>query len=165
MDRKIITASIAALGIIIFCTSISSALLTDTRIKENKFTFGNNTISIEEVFDAPEKYQSDTSYRKKVTVKNTGNIPCYVRLFAEPTNSEIPISIEYDEGHWKKNGDWWYYNSILQPGESTSALFDSIHIGEINDDNKESFDIIVFSESVQSEGFEDVLAAFEEVDA
>lgn len=165
MNRKIITACIAVLGIIIFCTSASSALLTDTRIKENNFTFGNNTIATEEVFDVPEKYQSDTTYRKQITVKNTGSIPCYVRVFAEPSNSEIPVSIDYDEGHWKKSGDWWYYDNVLQPGESTSALFDSVYIGEIDDDHKESFDIIVYSESVQSEGFEDAPAAFEEVDA
>ncbi len=163
MNKKIITACIAVLGIIIFCTSASSALLTDTRIKENKFTFGNNTIAIEEVFDAPEKYQSDTSYRKKVTVKNTGSIPCYIRVFAEPSNSEIPVSIEYDI-NWKKEGDWWYYSKVLEPGKTTTALFDSIYVGKIDGDEKESFDIIVYSESVQSEGFENPFDAFGEVD-
>lgn len=165
MKRKIIAASIAVLGTIIFYPSITQALLTDTKVRDNEFTFGNNTISVEEVFDMPESYKADTSYQKLVTVKNTGSIPCYVRLFAEPANSEIPVSIEYDDGSWKKNGDWWYYGKILQPGESTSALFDSVHIGKIDDDKKESFDIIVYSESVQSEGFEDALSAFKEVDA
>lgn len=161
MNKKIIAIGILAL--VIFFTSESSAFLTDTNVKENDFTFGSNIVQIEEIFDIPEHYQANTSYRKQVSVNNNGTILCYVRVFAEPSNSEIPVDIDYDTSNWIKNGDYWYYAKILEAGESTSPLFSSVKIGDVSDDDKEKFDVIVYSESVQAYGFNSSLEAFEGV--
>lgn len=162
---KKMAAAACTLFVMLLCLSASSsALLTDTKEKENTFSFGNNEIGITEVFDKPSHYVANTSYKKQVSIKNTGTIPCYVRVFAEASNSEIPVSINYNTTDWKKNGDWWYYGRVLEPNETTSALISSVKVGNISDDEKENFQVIVYSESVQSDSYSDAVSAFEGVD-
>lgn len=76
---------------------------------------------------------------KHITVTNTGETPVIarVRVFAAEYAKTTAGS------GWISNNDgWWYYNSILEPGQSTSELLISI-VGDPGYD----FEIVVVHES------------------
>ena len=57
---------------------------------ENRITIADNTIDISEVFDPPpEQSTEDNIFTKKVYVQNTGTAPCYVRVYADFSNSFV----------------------------------------------------------------------------
>lgn len=81
---------------------------------------------------------------KIVQVENTGESDAYVRIKVEkeislnpgntaPSNYN-PIVIDYATGSdstaWTKSGDYYYYNSPLEPGKLTSPLFTEVFFKE-----------------------------------
>ena len=90
---------------------------------------------------------------KKIQIVNTGDADCFVRarIYAgsllKLTESEsVP---EGGAAHWGKDADgWWYYESVLKPGEATNIL--SVEIGvssELMDLDIDNFNVIVVQES------------------
>lgn len=65
------------------------AFLTSEKAVKNEVKIGNNTIEIEEDFVPPVKQMKNTIFKKKVQVKNTGNVPCYVRVYADFSDGTI----------------------------------------------------------------------------
>ena len=140
------------------------AYLTDIDNAGNEFTIAKQTVEIVEEFDPPEKLIPGISFTKKVNVKNTGTIPCYVRVFAQINDSTIGdyVDIDYDMINWTiKDDGYYYYNKILNSNELTSPLFTTVSISnDIEQDALNDFDIIVYTESVQEEGYSNIDDAF-----
>lgn len=157
----IISAAITAVGVYAYLTSQSEA--------RNDFNVAHNTIEVVEEFDPPAELEANSSFVKKVQVKNTGTSDCYVRVFAEFTDSDAATfaTIMYDGAAGCNEADWtydeasgyWYYGEALVPGEITTPLFDAVAIGP-DESAIESFDILVYAESVQSSGYENQEAAW-----
>jgi hypothetical protein len=141
-----------------------AAYLTDVENEENSFTSAIEKMEIAEEFDPPKKLTPGISFIKKPKVINRGTIPCYVRAFAEVDDSTIGdyISIDYDMTNWtKKNDGYYYYNKILNPNEETEPLFTTVNINKDIEENKlKDFNIILYCESVQSEGYKNIEKAF-----
>ena len=123
----------------------------DSRV--NRLTFGQNIIETEEEFPTPDPKPGD-SIEKKVRVKNTGDVPCFVRtriLFSNG-DAEGVSTLELNEADWteRQEDGYHYYKHILPVGKSSADLLtavkiaDSAHLEELKD-----FQIIVYSESVQ----------------
>lgn len=139
----------------------SKAYFTHVEIKNNVVTIGVNDIMIEEDFQKVEDWQPNTMYKKDVRVRNTGTVPCYIRVYVAFSDSDIPTTINYDTGKWKKGeSDYWYYSDIVAPGASTTSLFTKVMIHDVAVEQLKSFDIIVYAESVQSESYRDIHDAF-----
>lgn len=141
-----------------------AAYLTDIDFASNSFQNAVEKVEIVEEFDPPEELVPGISFIKKPSVKNTGTIPCYVRLFSEVNDSSIGdyINIDYDMTNWTKKDDgYYYYNKILNPNEVTEPLFTTVKIdSNIEEDKLKDFNIIVFADTVQSEGYENMEKAF-----
>lgn len=154
--------------------SASYALFSSWKTAENNLSVGSNEIEIEEDFVPPSKLEPDTTFRKTVRVKNTGSVPCYVRVFADFSDSEIrdiamfssdgtnflpvpdyqanlPAGWVYDESTC-----YYYYTEPVQPGESTQALFHSVNVKFPNEQSVREFRIIVTADSVQAAGSDGV---------
>ena len=118
-----------------------------------------NTIVPKEEFEEPEPGQETCKNPKAV---NTGSVPCYVR--AKVFLSDSRIALDYEDylntGAWRKEDGWYYYNGILQPGETTPALFDRILLMEDIPEEVQEAQLNVVFASVQSEGFDDAAGAF-----
>jgi len=133
------------------------ALLIDTDSVVNTFVAGENEIEIEEFFSPPPELKPGTVIRKEPSVRNTGNLPVFVRVRADFTSSAAedfcePLDINLARGWTGKQADgYYYYEPILRPGQATPALFTTVKIkagttpAQIKD-----FDIIVYAESVQA---------------
>ena len=128
---------------------------------QNRFTVGNNKSVVEEEYGNYQSLKNGEKYTKKVCVKNTGKVPCYVRVLAKVTNpdTERALSIDYDQTNWISSGDYYYYKQAITPGASTTALFTTLTPKKDISD----FKMICYEETVQSEGSNDPITAFDKV--
>ena len=148
-------------GIILMMVPFSIAYLTHVETRENRITIGQNDVMIEEDFTPPKQWQPDTTYEKDVKVRNTGSVPCYIRVYAALSDTTIPAHMDFDTKDWTQADDgYWYHNSIVEPGAVTSSLFTKVMIEDIEIEQRKTFDIIIYAESVQAEGYRDIRDAF-----
>ena len=111
---------------------------------------------------------------KVVSVKNTGSVPCFVRVFLDLSDSrfsdgKVKLSAngtDYDsadEFHSHLPEDWvyisdqhnaldgyYYYTKALNPGGETTPLLSSVKTDFESVYDIADFDILVYSESVQT---------------
>lgn len=87
---------------------------------------------------------------KDIQIVNTGEEAAYVRVRVY-TGSAFSIDYTPSE-NWRQEGGYWYYDSVLQPGERTSSLKAKIALPEgANTEDGiavETFDVIVIDEFV-----------------
>ena len=87
-------------------------------------------------------------------------MPCFVRtkiLFSND-DAESVSTLDINTADWEKNNTdgYYYYKHILPVNVSTSSLMKTVKIADdAHLDELEDFDIIVYSESVQSDGYTD----------
>lgn len=142
---------------------VTAAFMVSDNTLKNHFTVGFNNSNIEEKFGEYTELESGKEYEKVIAVRNNGNVPCYVRMFAETENPDtaINISIDFNSVNWteKQNDGFYYYKKNLQPGVATEPLFSTI---AAKSDVKD-FRMICYSETIQSEGYSNAQMAFSEV--
>lgn len=71
---------------------------------------------------------------KIVTVQNTGSVDFYARIHLEPAVtsedgaplSVAPLEMDINEESWTLDGDYFYYNRALKPGEESEPLFTTV---------------------------------------
>lgn len=156
----------------------TNAFQTAFSEKINTIQVGKNETEVGEEFPSPSPIPPDgkIEYEKKVWVtnpagaSNSSNVPCYVRASISYSNSDIGQAVtlkNLDTVNWTLGSDgFYYYKKILSPGEKTSALFTgfSIDTSKIEKTYMESidkFEVMVYEESVQSEGFSGYQAAWQ----
>lgn len=148
-----------------FAWETISAYMSDKDEQTNSFTIGINEIEIIEDYEPVADPQPGDRIRKEVTVKNIGTVSCYVRIFAQCSNGMISdyLTFDFDTQHWtaKQSDGYYYYKYVLAPNEITTPLFTMALLSTDMPENMlKDFDIIIYAESIQSEGFEDAAAAF-----
>lgn len=104
-------------------------LLTNTDAVANNFEYAYVTCKVEESFDGVTK--------SNVMVRNTGNIPAYIRAEVIATwkdaqgnvYGKVPVAGEdYTVsfgGGWTSVGGYFYHNSAVEPGALTSVLINT----------------------------------------
>lgn len=157
--KKIFTLT-ACLAVIGMSFGITYAYLTSTQTRLNEFTVGENSIEIVEEFKPPEELKKGEGFDKKVQVKNTGNMACYVRVRVEFSDSEAQefSTVDYHLDKWKLGDDgYYYYTEALEPYADnaekgiTSPLFEHVTIKSAEEYTPDliDFDIYVYSESCE----------------
>lgn len=159
MEKKKLAVLLAVFLLAGAVTSGIYAYLSAKDSRVNRLTFGQNVIETEEEFPTPDPKPGD-SIEKKVRVKNTGGVPCFVRTRIQFSNGEAEgvSTLELNTTDWTESQEdgYHYYKHILPVGKNSADLLtavkiaDSAHLEELKD-----FQIIVYSESVQSEGYEE----------
>lgn len=149
------------------------AYFTYSRMADNTFHVGNNSIEIVEEYEPPRKLETgENVFLKRVQVKNTGSVPCFVRVFADFSDYAIrehaEISSDGTIYHiaeayaehlpygWVFIGEdesllggFYYYTKPLEPGTTTVSLFEKIKCSFDSADQIRPFDILIAAESVQ----------------
>lgn len=134
---------------------VTYAYLIASDAKLNEFSVGENDIELIEEFTAPEELKPGIEFNKNPYVRNTGDLPCLVRMRVDfsDSNAEQFCVLEYDghdginlTGGWtdKSADGYYYYTKILQPGEYTPALFDKVRIKEDGEDGNPKYEMIDF---------------------
>lgn len=101
-----------------------------------RLTLGQTVLTPEEDF---------SNWTKAVSVGNTGDYPCYVRVMAVAgALYQDGLTYSDENGRWSPGGDgYYYYGTVLMPGEKTEIL--RIRIPEPAQDAKD-FNVIVVQE-------------------
>lgn len=130
---------------ILFIGGIASyALWMQSFSVQNDFKVNTLNVTLTEEFTPPDEWKGEV-VSKKVTYKNTGSLPAvirvnYVEMFVK--NNEL-LSTTYTENgeeksfvditvdnNWTHVGDWYYYNKILQSGETTTPFISEIKFSD-----------------------------------
>ena len=121
-------AGLLALVLILVCTvgGTVAYLVAHTDPVVNTFTPGKVSCQVEEEFN------DDYTVKTKAVVKNTGNVPAYIRVAVVANtvdeNGDITGMADLsqvdwlNEANWTKGGDFYYYKGVVQPGDVTENL-------------------------------------------
>lgn len=184
MNKKrrvlVLTACLALMGV---SFGITYAYLTANRTLVNDFTVGENTVEIVEKFEPPSELKPGVDFDKVVQVKNTGTIPCFVRVKVEFSDDRAlqfcKLDYQLSSKTWEKGNDgYYYYTQPLPPYQPkaeggqeeigiTKPLFtmvdmldeDSGH-NKIKEEDLIPFDIFVYTESCEQRGNESYVEAW-----
>ena len=81
---------------------------------------------------------------KHITIENTGNYDCFVRVTAF-----APVKLTYNapDGGWTDRGDgYWYYDEVLPAKAKTTKELNIKYTFPSGDDKPEEFNIVVIQE-------------------
>ena len=153
---------------ILACAAISGSLAWLISTPEqvvNSFTPGVVTIEVDETFD------DEHTTKQNVSIKNTGNVPAYIRVALVPAwvddegnIAAKPASLEQLDNDcniaWGEDGngyenDWfigadgfYYCKTVINPGEYTPILIKSCTVKD--GEHKYDFELQVIASAVQS---------------
>ncbi len=150
MKRKRLIISVAASAAIIAAVvGISGAYLVSAPAGvDNEIVVGYDKTEIEEDFDPPTEQTPNaaTYYKKKVTVKNTGDTPCYVRMFVDFSSGFIRkiSSLSYDPVNSADAATKNYYSAEL-------TMADNYFIKEVSSDSNPNKGWVYIPESDDGE--------------
>lgn len=169
-SKKIGIALLSLVVVLLLTTGSTIAYLhSKTDDVVNTFTIGNVTTEVDETF---EETDDPWVFKKEPKVKNTGYThedgtatgnACYVRvrIVASPEGQlELKVG-DFSQKDWgdselwaanweKKEDGYYYYQSPLEVGESTSPIFDTVEVKADYRTTIEGFEVTVYQEAVQS---------------
>lgn len=164
MRKKIIL--LITVFLVAVMTRMVYSYLSDQVQKQNKMSIGENTIIPEESFQ-PGDFVPGSVFVKAPSLKNTGNVICYVRMMVECSRSDMESLIEmnWNTSDWteKKDDGYYYYKRKLYPEETSVPIFTQVSISNnIREEELKDFNIIVYGESIQAGEFDNYEKAWEQ---
>lgn len=168
----------AAIALILLTMTVSAggtyAYFTHAKSVNNRISVGTNTITIQEDYVPPKKLDvGENIYKKDVKIKNTGTIPCFIRVYAAFSDSAILersefsadgtifVSADTYADHLPESwvyiaqtddaelGGYYYYTEPVFAGEETSSLFKKVKTTFSDANDVLNYELIVYAESVQ----------------
>ena len=104
---------------------------------------GGASLSLGNTVTVPEEQVVD--WTKHVTIQNTGDVDCFVRVRAFAGEKyQDGLTYADDNGKWSPGEDGYYYYSDVVPAGGEA---EELRIGVNNMDREESFNVIVVQES------------------
>lgn len=95
-------------------------LVADTDPLTNNFDLAEVSCRVKEKFK--------NQIKENVKIQNTGDIPAYIRakvvvtwkdedgnVYGQAPIEETDYTIQFNEGVWKREGDYWYYDEPVAP--------------------------------------------------
>ena len=140
-------AGLLALVLILVCTvgGTVAYLVTHTDPVVNTFTPGKVSCQVEEKFEG-------NNVKTEAVVKNTGNVPAYIRVAVVANTIDKQGNITgmktlegwLNTAKWTKSGNFYYYNDVVQPGDVTANLLNADGI------NLEGIQVTILASAIQS---------------
>lgn len=141
MKRKILILSVLAILLAILAANTLAYFTADTTA-HNVITTGNVDIALNEWAneDRTERFEKQinvmpgTEVTKIVEVENIGAGSVWVRIWTNGvflSKDGTPLepgvyTLDINTADWTKQGDFYYYNRALAPGETTEPLFTTV---------------------------------------
>ncbi len=167
---------IAAGAVLVLCLSMliysTIAYFNTADTARNVITSGNIKIALNETDAEGEPFKDAVDVMpgqtvdKIVTVQNTGNNPAYIRVsvtkaieLAEGASGDPDtnlLTLDFDMTHWTLQGEYYYYNEVLEPGQTTEPLFKSVtfdtSMGNMYQDSKAVITVSAQATQVKNNG-------------
>lgn len=164
---KIFVVALVA-AMMTFVSTSTLAFYSTVGRATNVVTSGNIQFIIHEMTDQGKEFPQEGVYivpgdvvSKKVSIENDCEHPFYLRLKvvygvnSQELSSEDCFKLNIDEEHWELNEDgWYYYNAVVEPGETTPEVFSHVEIVGSKVDNSylgKTLTLTVRAQAVQSE--------------
>lgn len=176
---KITLIAVLSVLVAAAAVGVTYAYLQNTQQQPNTFKVKEDKVSVTETFTEPTTMQIQNEFEKKVAVQNTGTSDQFVRVYLDFSDSRIRdksklVSSTGEEYSWNEFlthlpdnwayvsesddqtlGGYFYYTKILKPNEKTPNLIEKVKTDFTEDrteniDNINDFDIVVYTESVQT---------------
>lgn len=168
MSKKKNKAFIFWIAVFVLSVTVGSILayLADKDHIRNEIPIGFDQTEIVEKYEPPEKLEAGVEFPKKVQIKNTGKVPCYVRvkvIFTDETVLEY-TTLDYNTTDWAYDSTdgYWYYKDPLPVGALTTPIFTTVSIADdVEDSEIKDFEILVYHESYQQGEYTDYVSAWE----
>ena len=160
-----VVALVAAL--MTFISTSSLAFYTTVGKATNVVTSGNIQFIIHEMTDQGKEFPIEGVYiipgdivSKEVTIESDCSHPFYLRVKMVYGVNSRELSLEdcfklnINEQHWVLHDGWYYYNGIVNPGETTPNVFSHVEIVGDTVDNTyigKTLTLTVNAQAVQSE--------------
>lgn len=140
MKRKLFLACILVICLSILTTG-TLAYFTSKQTAHNIITTSGVDIKLNEWDENGEEFKDldgilpGAEVTKIVEVENVGPAPVWVRVSitktfdiqeGDPELLHLDLNLSDKEDGWTQQGDYFYYNKALAPGEVTSALFTTV---------------------------------------
>lgn len=138
------------------------AWFTDGEGKDNYLSVGKNEVEIVEEFPDP-GIDPGKNIKKRVEFTNTGTVPCFIRAkyYYSREDAQEQTALEFGSDKWKKGKDeFYYYCDSIVPGEKTEPFLMAVKV-KAEGGKPDPFDLIIYTETVQSAGHENAQEAFE----
>ena len=152
--KKKITNTLILLGIVGAIGSgaaFTSAYLINGDKAVNTMDATEVNVHIEEDFTTPSDPKPGDQISKKPRVVNDSNVNCYVRMRVNVTNEDLLDPISVNSGWTLKSDGFYYWNSVLKPGEKTGNLFENVRIkSDALKEGIHDLDVLVYAEAVQA---------------
>ena len=131
MDNKKKFAAIC-IGVLILAASVGTTLayLGAKKYADNKIKVGTDIAQVSETFTEPSIQQQDNETTKEIKVKNTGSVPCFVRVYAEFSDSEIAGIAKVSNDDTNMYTAWNTFKSDKDIITHTSLTDDWVYIPE-----------------------------------
>lgn len=147
MKKNLKLTFIGALLVTLLCVGLvgsTFSYFTDAAAQGGNYPVGGITTTITE--------EKDGYAVKKPSVQNTGKTACYVRMRYSVLQEGL-VTVNAPANGWTYDGEeWYYYNTLLAPGESTKPLFDTVTLGEgYTAADLAHLQISLYQEAVQAE--------------
>lgn len=171
-NKKLIAMAIAGIVCVAGIAGGTLAYFTDNKTVENTITMGDVSIDLEEPkydIDNPGGEIKDVTPNQTIEKDPTITVhgdskPAYIRAkivisgdngFELPDGyaAELESNLNIQNG-WVKSGDYYYYNTTVNPGES-KQLFTEVKIPETwgKEVAKQSISLDVTAEAIQADNF------------
>lgn len=142
MKRKLL---VFALCMVFLTVSVAGSLAyfsETSEIVHNVITTGNISIELIETdangnpFRDVQGAVPGCSYAKVVTIENVGGNAAFVRMavsksitMPDKTQGDASlVSIDFNTTDWELKDGYYYYKSILEPGQTTAPLFTQVSL-------------------------------------
>ena len=145
MKRKLLILSVLAICLSTLAAG-TLAYFTAEDKAHNVITTGGIDITVQEWADAEKTrpfqdlagVMPNTTVTKIAEVRNTGGAEAWVRVKVEkniklqgegaPDTSLVELT--RSANHWTEKDGYYYYNAVLEPGQTTEPLFTAVHFAE-----------------------------------
>ena len=133
----------------------------------NVVTSGNLKMMIHEKTDQGTDFPAEGVYimpgdivSKQVSVENICEHPFYLRVRvvygvnSQELSAADCFKLNINEDNWQREGNWYYYKNVLQPGETTPLVFSHVEIVGSSVNNSyigKTLMLTVDAQAVQSE--------------
>ena len=138
MKRKKSLIAIITL-LLVVAVGTTFAYYTSSAVFTNIFNTGTYRVVTTEVFESPSNWAPGEEIPKTITSTNEGTIPAAVRVsfteqWLDKNNQDITstissgvVTINLDHtNYWIKEGNYYYYKYILDPGQTTKSFIKSV---------------------------------------
>ena len=163
---KLITIALIA-SVLTFFSQGSLAYYAATGTATNVVTSGEIKLMIHEKTDQGNDFPKEGVYvvpgdivSKKVSIENICAHPFYlrVRILYDINSQVLPASdcfkLNINEQYWEYKDGWYYYQGIVEPGQTTPEVFSHVEIVGSKVDNTyigKTLTLTVDAQGVQSE--------------